>query len=145
MQCAKPDVDLTICALQVAIRTSYFTWINVTLITLSIACWFPALYGFSHIGPLQRTLTDMVELGPHLFSTPAFWLGVILFAPTVALLLDLILNAAARQSAPLDRHIFQVRQAQAIELTHVQNSVPSCDMIAECFKKSQNLLQVLRQ
>lgn len=94
--------------MQVAIRTSYFTWINIALIGFSIGCWFPALWGFSHIGPLKRTLTDMVELGPQLYSTPAFWLAVILLAPVMALLLDCALSAAARQAAPLDRQIFQV-------------------------------------
>ena len=50
----------------------------------------------------------MVELGPHLFSTPAFWLAVIFLAPIMALLLDFGLSATARQAAPLDRQIFQV-------------------------------------
>lgn len=72
------------CSMQVAIRTRYFTWINVAMIGLSIGCWLPALYGFSSIGPLQRTLTDMVELGPHLFKQPAFWLGVVICAPVMA-------------------------------------------------------------
>jgi magnesium-transporting ATPase (P-type) len=93
---------------QVAIRTHYFTWINVTMIGLSIGCWLPALYGFSSIGPLQRTLTDMVELGPHLFSTPAFWLGVVFCATVMALLLDFILSSWQQQRHPLDRQIFQV-------------------------------------
>ncbi|DBB09563.1 hypothetical protein WJX82_007159 [Trebouxia sp. C0006] len=93
--------------LKVAIRTHYFTWINVTMISLSIGCWLPALYGFSSIGPLQRTLTDMVELGPHLFSTPAFWLGVVFCAPIMALLLDFILSSWQQQRHPLGRQIFQ--------------------------------------
>lgn len=94
--------------MQVAIRTHYFTWINVTMIALSIGCWLPALYAFSSIGPLQRTLTDMVELGPHLFKTPAFWLGVVILAPVMALLLDFILSSWQRQRRPLDRQVFQV-------------------------------------
>lgn len=103
-------------SMQVAMRTFYFTWINTALIALSIVCWFPALWGFSRIGPLQRTLTDMVELGPHLFSTPAFWLAVVVLAPVMALLLDFALSAAARQAAPLDRQIFQVQLAWQIML-----------------------------
>lgn len=103
-----PCLTLSYGRVQVVIRASYFTWINIALISLSIACWFPALWGFSHIGALQRTLTDMVELGPHLFSTPAFWLAVICLAPIMALLLDFALSASARQAAPLDRQIFQV-------------------------------------
>ena len=94
--------------MQVAIRTHYFTWINVTMIGLSIGCWLPALYAFSSIEPLQRTLTDMVELGPHLFKTPAFWLGVVILAPVMALLLDFILSSWQRQRRPLDRQVFQV-------------------------------------
>ena len=50
----------------------------------------------------------MVELGPRLFSTPAFWLAVICLAPIMALLLDFALSASARQAVPLDRQIFQV-------------------------------------
>lgn len=99
---------LTCSRLQVALRTHYFTWINVTMIGLSIGCWLPALYGFSCIGPLQRTSTDMVELGPHLFSTPAFWLGVVICATIMALLLDFILSSWQRLRHPLDRQIFQV-------------------------------------
>ena len=78
------------------------------MIGLSIGCWLPALYGFSSIPPLQRTLTDMVELGPHLFRTPSFWLGVVMCAPVMALLLDFILSSWQRQRHPLDRQIFQV-------------------------------------
>lgn len=89
-------------------RTHYFTWINAVMISLSIGCWLPALWGFSSIQPLQRTLTDMVELGPHLFKTPAFWLGVVILAPVMALLLDFILSSWLRQRQPLDRQIFQV-------------------------------------
>lgn len=50
----------------------------------------------------------MVELGPHLFKTPAFWLGVVILAPAMALLLDFILSSWQRQRRPLDRQIFQV-------------------------------------
>ena len=109
--------NITACT-QVAIRTHYFTWINVTMISLSIGCWLPALYGFSSIGPLQRTLTDMVELGPHLFSTPAFWLGVVFCAPVMALLLDFILSSWQQQRHPLDRQIFQVMLLSLPPLRH---------------------------
>ena len=94
--------------LQVAIRTHYFTWINVVMIVLSIGCWLPALDAFSTFAPLQRTLTDMVELGPHLFQTPAFWLGVVVLAPVMALLLDFILSSWQRQRRPRDAQVFQV-------------------------------------
>ena len=93
---------------QVAMRTHYFTWINAVMISLSIGCWLPTLWAFSSVQPLQRTLTDMVELGPHLFKTPAFWLGVVILAPVMALLLDFILSSWQRQRRPLDRQIFQV-------------------------------------
>lgn len=96
------------CHLQVAMRTHYFTWINAVMISLSIGCWLPALWAFSSVQPLQRMLTDMVELGPHLFRTPAFWLGVVVLAPVMALLLDFILSSWQRQRQPLDRQIFQV-------------------------------------
>lgn len=101
------------CHVQVATRTHYFTWINAVMISLSIGCWLPALWAFSCVEPLQRTLTDMVELGPHLFKTPAFWLGVVILAPVMALLLDFILSSWQRQRRPLDRQIFQVTSLAA--------------------------------
>ena len=55
----------------------------------------------------------MVELGPHLFKTPAFWLGVVILAPVMALLLDFILSSWQRQRRPLDRQIFQVTSLAA--------------------------------
>lgn len=84
------------------------------MISLSIGCWLPALWAFSSVEPLQRTLTDMVELGPHLFKTPAFWLGVVILAPVMALLLDFILSSWQRQWRPLDRQIFQVTAWQLV-------------------------------
>ena len=105
------------CHVQVAMRTHYFTWINAVMISLSIGCWLPALWAFSSVEPLQRTLTDMVELGPHLFKTPAFWLGVVILAPVMALLLDCILSSWQRQRRPLDRQIFQVTAWQLVQAT----------------------------
>ena len=110
-------------------RTHYFTWINAVMIGLSIGCWLPALWGFSSIEPLQRTLTDMVELGPHLFKTPAFWLGVVILAPVMALLLDLILSSWQRQRHPLDRQIFQVENVQLlVQATAWHRGVPNVQL-----------------
>lgn len=95
--------------MQVAMRSHHLTWINLVLIFgLSIACWFPALYGLSSIPAMQAALPSLIGIAQRLYRMPTFWLAVGGLAPAAALLVDFLHVAMQRQWLPPDYQIFQV-------------------------------------
>lgn len=69
------------------------TWTTVILAATlgSIVLWFLILAVYSYLFPLLTAGADMRGVAGMLFSSPAFWTGL-LFVPTTTLLADYVIR-----------------------------------------------------
>eukprot|EP01026_Neomeris_dumetosa_P071035 TRINITY_DN7145_c1_g1_i1.p1 TRINITY_DN7145_c1_g1~~TRINITY_DN7145_c1_g1_i1.p1 ORF type:complete len:1115 (-),score=152.45 TRINITY_DN7145_c1_g1_i1:270-3410(-) len=96
---------------KVASRSRNFTWINHLVVWLSILLWFPFMM---LIGVMKRItlIEDIVGVPQNLMSDARFWLGSVILAPIVGIMLDFSIMAYIRQIRPKGYQILQELQLQ---------------------------------
>lgn len=95
------------CSLQVAIRTTHWTFINHALIWGTLALWLPFLALLQGLCGSVPGLAPLCGLGSELLGSSGFWLGAVIGAPAAALLLDYTILVFQRQFAPRASQLLQ--------------------------------------
>jgi len=96
---------------QIALITHYWTWImHVCIWPISIGLWFVFLVLAGEVYDLIPSLAlfpDLLGVYRYLFASAPFWLGVVLFAPLLALLPDFMWKGTKASFWPTEIDIFQ--------------------------------------
>eukprot|EP01018_Ginkgo_biloba_P029568 Gb_20745 [translate_table: standard] len=101
------SLAVVIVNLKVAIRMNSFIWIShVVLWVVSIFLWFLAIVALSYIWQFTHTFPELSELGTRLYSSPRFWLVMILGSVT-AFIPDFAVAVFRWYMAPSDFQIMQ--------------------------------------
>lgn len=96
---------------KIALITHYWTWImHVCIWPISIGLWFVFLVLAGEVYDLIPSLAlfpDLLGVYRYLFASAPFWLGVVLFAPLLALLPDFMWKGTKASFWPTEIDIFQ--------------------------------------
>mmetsp|Transcript_33556 Transcript_33556/g.84499 ORF Transcript_33556/g.84499 Transcript_33556/m.84499 type:complete len:1400 (-) Transcript_33556:257-4456(-) len=120
---------------KIALITHFWTWImHVCTWAISIGLWFVffALAGeVYHLIPALGLFPDLLGVYRFLYTSAAFWLGVVVLAPVVAILPDFLYRAAMLAFRPTEINIFQELESQAGKQTALQRAAAAPDKDVE--------------